>query len=109
MQVKIKATKIELSDKIKNYIEEKMDTLDKYLGNVVVTNCDFEVAQEAGVQNKGKIYRAELNLSVPGDLLRVEKQEADLFKAIDKVKDHMVRSITRYKEKKLDKKRKGNS
>ncbi|PLX27437.1 ribosomal subunit interface protein [Candidatus Parcubacteria bacterium] len=107
MQVKIKATKIELNDKIKDYVQEKMDMLEKYLGSVTATNCDFEVAQELGGQNKGKIYRAELNLSVPGELLRVEKQEADLFKAIDKVKDHMARSIKRYKEKRMDKKRKG--
>ena len=105
MQVNIKATKIDLTDEIKNYIQEKMDMLEKYLGNIAVTNCDFEVAMSVGNQNKGKIYRAEANISVPGDLLRVEKTEKELFKAIDKVKDHLSRSINRYKLKRVDKKR----
>jgi putative sigma-54 modulation protein len=105
MKIKIKATKIELTPKVKDYLQEKMDMLEKYLGSIPVQNCDIEVALAVGGQNHGKIYKAEVNLSVPGALLRVEKTEKDLFKAIDKVKDHLVRSIKRYKEKKMDKKR----
>ena len=106
MQIKIKATNIELTPKIKGYIQEKMDMLDKYLGSIQVINCDVEVGMAVGGQNKGEIYRTEANLNVPGDLLRVEKTEKDLFKAIDKVKDHLMRSVKRYKEKRTDKKRK---
>lgn len=107
MQIKIKATQIELTDNIRNYIQDKMDMLDKYLGEVAVMNCDFEIEKTKSNQNKGKIYRAEANLSVTGELLRVEKTADDLYKAIDKVKDHLPRSIKRYKEKKRDKKRQG--
>jgi putative sigma-54 modulation protein len=106
MQINIKATKIELTPKIKDYIQEKVDMLEKFLGSVTVSNCDVEIALEGGGQTSGDIYRAELNIAVPGELLRVEKTEKDIFKAIDKVKDHMARSITRYKEKRQDKKRK---
>ena len=105
MQINIKATKIELSEEIKDYVQEKMDMLDKYLGSVTATNCDVEIAMAVGNQNKGKIFRCEVNLNVPGELLRVEKTEKELFKAIDKVKDHLARSIRRYKEKRIDKKR----
>jgi len=105
MDINIKSTKIELSEEIKSYIQEKMDMLDKYLGSVTATNCDVEIAMAVGNQNKGKIFRCEVNLSVPRELLRVEKTEKELFKAIDKVKDHLARSIRRYKEKQIDKKR----
>lgn len=108
MQIKIKTTQIELTDSIHDYIQEKMDMLDKYLGEVIVTNCDFEVEKTKSNQNKGNIYRAEANLSVPGELIRVEKTSSDLYKAIDKVKDHLPRSIKKYKEKKRDKKRQSN-
>ena len=97
MDIRIKATKIELTDKIKDYFQEKMDMLEKYLGNTPVINCDCEV-EKVAEQNSGKIYRAEVNLSVPGDLLRVDKTEKDLFKAIDKVKDHLAEMIKKYKE-----------
>lgn len=105
MKIKIKAKKITLNDSIKDYIQKKMDMLDKYLGPVKATNCDVEIAMDVSSQNKGEIYRAEVNLSLPRELLRVEKTEKELFKAIDKVKDHLVRSIKRYKEIKQDKKR----
>jgi ribosome-associated translation inhibitor RaiA len=38
-------------------------------------------------------------LLLPGQLLRVEKTEEDLYKAIDKVKDHMPEMINKYKGK----------
>ena len=107
MQINIKSTNIELTSEIKDYVQEKMDMLEKYLGTIAVTNCDVEVAMDVNSQQKGEIFRAEVNLTVPGELIRVEKTEKDLYKAIDKVKDHLVRSIKRYKEKKADKKRKG--
>ncbi len=101
MEVKIKATNLELTQELKDYIQKKMDMLEKYLGDVPVINCDVEVSVEPGPhQNRGKIYRTELNLAVPGDLLRVEKTERYLFKSIDKVKDHMARSIKKYRGKK---------
>ncbi|MBU4375173.1 ribosome-associated translation inhibitor RaiA [Patescibacteria group bacterium] len=106
MNINIKATNIELTPKIKDYVQEKMDMLEKYLGSVDVINAKFEVELTTLHHNKGEIYRAEANLDVPGSLLRVEKTEKDLFKAIDKVKDHLTRSIKRYKEKRIDKKRK---
>lgn len=105
MQIKIKASKIELSDSLREYIQSKADMLEKYLGDIKVINFDVEIAQEVGGQNSGKIYRCEFNLEVPGELIRVEKMAKDINKAIDKVKDHMPRSITKYKEKLRDKKR----
>ena len=106
MKINIKATKVELSEELKTYIQRKMDMLDKYLGSVQALNCDVEVGQAIGSHQAGKIHRCEVNLEVPGELLRVEKMESDLHKAIDKVKDHLAQAITKYKGKKLDKKRK---
>ena len=105
MQVKIKATKIELTAEIKELIQLKMDMIEKYLGSVSVSNCDFEIEKSLSKQNHGKIYRAEVNLSVPGEVLRIEKTEVDINKSIEKVKDHLQISIKKYKEKRQDKKR----
>jgi len=99
MKLRIKATKIELTEKVKDYIQKKMDMVEKYLGDVPVSNCDVEVGTAVGGQNSGNIYRAEVNLEVPGELLRVEKTEKDLNKAIDKVKSHLEIIIKKYKGK----------
>lgn len=107
MQINIKSKKIKLTNEVKEYIQVKMDMLEKYLGKIQVINCDFEIGMEVGGQQNGEIYRAEANLEVPRQLLRVVKTEKDIYKAIDKVKDHLIRSIKKYKEIKTDKKRKG--
>jgi putative sigma-54 modulation protein len=99
MQIQIKATKLELTDAIRDYVQKKVDMLEKYLGDTQVINCHFEVGMAVGGQHSGEIYFSEMNLALPGKLLRVEKTEADLYKSIDKVKDHMEREIVEYKEK----------
>lgn len=99
MQIQIKATKIELTDAIRDYVQKKVDMLEKYTGDLPVINCHFEVGLAVGGQNSGEIYLAEINLDLNGHLLRVEKTEKDLYKAIDKVKEHMEQEIIRYKEK----------
>lgn len=105
MKVNIKATKIKLTPAIKDYIQEKMNMLEKYLGDMQVINSSFEVELTTKHHNKGELFRAEANLTLPGDFIRVEKTEEDLYKAIDKVKDHLAQVINKHKEKKMDKKR----
>lgn len=99
MEVAIKGTKLKLTPQIKSYVQEKMNMLDKFLGRVQVINAEFEVELTTHHHVKGEIYRAEANIEVKGELLRVEKTEKDIFKAIDKVKDHMAMVITKYKSK----------
>jgi putative sigma-54 modulation protein len=105
MNIRIKATKLELTAAIKAYIEDKMQAIDKYLGEIKAINCDVEVGRIVGGQHKGEVFRMEVNLEVPHQLLRVEKTEQDLYKAIDKVKDHLELVVKKYKEKLIDKRR----
>ncbi len=106
MNINIKASRIELTPALKKYITDKMEMLEKYFGTrVKVINCDFEIEKAVGGQHKGEIFRAEANFQVPNEILRVEKTEADMYKAIDKVKDHLDLVVKKYKEKLIDKKR----
>ncbi|MBI4779204.1 ribosome-associated translation inhibitor RaiA [Candidatus Falkowbacteria bacterium] len=105
MKLNIKATNLELTPKLKDYAQLKMDMLDKYLGKLKVINAHIEVSKTSNHHLKGEIYSAEVNLSLGSDLLRVEKTEKDLFKAIDKVKDHLELVIKKYKDKKIGRKK----
>lgn len=106
MQLNIKATNFELTPDIRGYVQKKMDMLEKYLGDIKVIQADFEVALTTRHHNKGEIYCAECNLEIPNNLIRVKKTEEDLFKAIDKVKDHLRVVINRHKEKLIDSRKK---
>lgn len=103
--MKLKATNLELTDSIRNYVQEKVDMLEKFLGRTAVVNCDVELGKSVGGQNKGEIYRAEINLRIPREILRVEKSASDLYKAIDKMKDHLEEVIISRREKLRDQKR----
>ena len=107
MKINIKSTKIELTDAIKDYVQEKMDMLEKNLGSIKVLNCDVEVGMTSNHHNKGEIFRTEVNLSLPGEMIRVEKTEEDLYRSIDNVKDHLTMSIKKYKDKKIERNRQG--
>lgn len=100
MNLQIRAKNIELTEEIKNYAQEKMDALDKYLGDFPVIQADFQIEKTTNHHQKGEVYRAELNLDVPQELLRVEKTGNDIHEAIDLVRDAMEIVINKYKEKK---------
>ena len=85
------------------FIEEKIGALEKFVkrweeqGEIEAT---VEVARTTKHHNKGDIFYAEVNIELPGKLLRAEHEDQDLRLAIDKVKDKIKREITRFKEKK---------
>ncbi|HPD08058.1 MAG TPA: ribosome-associated translation inhibitor RaiA [Patescibacteria group bacterium] len=100
MQANIKANNFELTPAIKSYVEKKLNMLDKYLGSIVPISCDVEVERTTRHHWKGDVFRAEINLELPGELLRIEKVEPNLYKAIEKAKDRLAPMIVKYKEKK---------
>ena len=87
MIINIKATNMELTDAIRQYAEEKMEGLVKFFNNI--TQADIDIGLESHHHQKGKIFYAEVNVHTPQKLLRVRKNAVNLYKAIDKVKDHL--------------------
>lgn len=102
MQANIKASNFQLTPAITEYIEKKLVMLEKYLGDLQPIACDFQVEMITRHHQKGDIFRAEINLELPGELLRIEKTEPDLYKAIEKVKDHLAQMIIKYKQKRQE-------
>jgi putative sigma-54 modulation protein len=105
MKYNIKATKVKLTPEIKEYVQKKLDMLDKYLGSIQPIDCHVSIGIDVGGQNSGDIYKTEISLSLPNVVLVVEKVERDLLKSVDKVKDHLARAIVKHKEKMIDKRR----
>ncbi len=104
MQInKIKATNIELTDAIRSYVEEKFLSLAPFTTNwEPVASCDIEVGKETEHHNKGPYYLCEVNMEIPGDLIRIEAREEDLYAAIDSAKDTLKERLVKAKEKMID-------
>jgi len=108
MKIIVKTTNIDMSPSISDYIEEKIGGLDKFLEkfdqNLIRANVEVGKISD---QRHGDIFRAEVNLSIGGHLIRVEQTEGSLMAAIDLVKDELSREIRQYKNKKETKEIRG--
>jgi len=100
MKIDILGTNMELTEAIKEHINGKIGGLDKFFDNILDARVDIGLTSKH--HKKGDIYRAEVNLRVPGKLLRAEAVTDDLYKSINQVKDELQREIKRYKEKKRE-------
>ncbi|MBU0974165.1 ribosome-associated translation inhibitor RaiA [Patescibacteria group bacterium] len=99
MNVQIKAENLTLDERLKSHVREKVHMLTKYLGDVHIIDTKVKVSLTSKHHQKGDIYTCEMALTLPGETLRVNKTTSDIFKAVDKVKDHLVPLIKKYKEK----------
>lgn len=89
MKFTIIGRKIEVSEKVKDYIEKKLSKLDKFFkseseARVVLGTIKDNEYIEASIYAGGMIYRAEVS-------------DADIFTAIDKIVDVIERQIRKNK------------
>ncbi|MFA5029278.1 MAG: ribosome-associated translation inhibitor RaiA [Patescibacteria group bacterium] len=97
MQINIKATKAQLTPQAHDIINEKIESLAKYCDCII--KADVEVGLTSLHHNKGDIYRAEVNLEVPGKVLRAEAETENITKSMNEVRDKLKMELVKYKEK----------
>lgn len=97
MYINTQCVGMEITDAIKQYVEDKVGDLPNYFENI--QGVDVIIGMESHHHNKGKIYFAEFNLQIPGKNVNMKKQSEDLYKAIDKVRDHLKVELEKIKGK----------
>ena len=97
MKIILKGTNLKLTQDIKDYVDDKIGGLDKYFDNILEARVELELDNRH--HRKGDVYRCEVNLRIPKKILRVEKNERNINKAIDKVKDHLREEVLKIKGK----------
>jgi len=97
MPLNIKTTNFELTVAVKQYVQDKTGGLHKYFNNI--QQVDVECGKTRTGQQKGNIFFCEINVSVPGKLLRYRKETNELYKAINEAKKGIQIEIKKYKEK----------
>ncbi|MCX6712795.1 MAG: ribosome-associated translation inhibitor RaiA [Candidatus Vogelbacteria bacterium] len=95
MNISIKTTGIELTPALSDYATEKIRSLERFLlsfdqSAVIV---EIEIGKTTKHHKLGDVFRAEVNLSYPGNNLRAETEQEDLYAAIDIVKDNLAEEI----------------
>ena len=93
MKYNIHGKKIKVTPSIKQYIEEKVGKLDKYLAvpDDVIANIVIRIS--------GNDQIVEVTINMPKLILRAEERDNDLYSAIDLVSDKLERQLRKNKTK----------
>lgn len=97
MKINIKATNIELTPSISSYVEKRISSLEKYLGQNTDAVVQVEIGKESQHHKSGDIFRAEVRIGGAGLDLYAVSNHSDLYAAIDVVKDEIVRELSNKK------------
>jgi putative sigma-54 modulation protein len=99
MRITITGRNIELTDGLKNAVEEKLSKLEKYFNDDQIANVTLSVEKER--------QKIEVTIPMKGNIVRAEQVSEDMYASIDMVEDIIERQLRRYKNKIIDKKQAG--
>ncbi|MDB5266392.1 MAG: Ribosomal subunit interface protein [Parcubacteria group bacterium] len=94
MNIQIKATGIELTEAISEYVYKKIGAVEKYLGERTAVDAFVEVGKPSHHHKSGDVFRAEVRLVGEGLNLVATKESDDLYKAIDLVENEVKRELS---------------
>ncbi len=94
MELTITGKNMQISDRIREYVEKKASKLDRYLNNIDEASLELTRSSAKSAEDR---HIAQLTVRVRGSILRAEERAADVFTAFDAVLDKMYRQIVRYK------------
>jgi len=100
MDIRIKATDYEMSPETESYLMEKLNSLEKHIGEKSHTvRCEVEIGRDAGGQRKGKnLYFAEVRVLTPGEEdVYARNNSESVNAAIDDVKEEVERQMRKGK------------
>lgn len=91
MQVSVTGHHVDVTDSLRNYVEEKIGKLKRHFDNVTDIHVILTVEK---LQQK-----AEATVQVSGAKLFAEDTQEDMYAAIDSMVDKLDRQIIKHKEK----------
>jgi len=85
---------VEVTDAIRSYLEKKLSRLERYFDGIQDAKVVLSVAGSPHVERRTK---TEIQLNVPGGLVRVEEEDPDLYAAIDRAVEVLEKQLKRFK------------
>jgi putative sigma-54 modulation protein len=91
MQVSITGHHVEVTDSLKNHVDEKIAKLKRHFDNVTDVHVILTVEKLE--------QKAEATVQISGAKLFADDAQEDMYKAIDNMVDKLDRQIIKHKEK----------
>jgi len=98
MNTNIKATNMELTSAITDYVNKRLSSIEKFIkvGEKVIAY--IEVGKTTNHHKQGDVFRAEFNIEIGGIKFYTISEKEDLYEAIDDAKGEIVRQIASNKD-----------
>ncbi|MDX1688103.1 MAG: ribosome-associated translation inhibitor RaiA [Candidatus Promineifilaceae bacterium] len=106
MDLLIHSRNMEVTDRLRDYVEKKTGRLDRYMPNLIEVRVDL--AEESA---RSAIDRQVAQITIRderGTILRAEERSNDMFASVDAVIDKLYRQINRYRGKRQRNRRSGS-
>ena len=121
MKINILTKNIKLTPALKDFIEEKINPLEKFAKILQNKKCYnhflgrgkpkveawIEIGKETLHHKKGPFFWAECQMRFPGKSIRSTARAENLELAVNEVKDELQRELKEYKEKIMAKEKRG--
>jgi putative sigma-54 modulation protein len=101
MELSIHGHNLEVTTRLKNYVEKKVGRLDRYMPNLSSVRVDL-----TSENTRSAVERQVAQITIRDDrgtILRAEERNSDIFAAVDAVVDKLYRQIDRYRGKRKNK------
>ncbi len=99
MKFIIHGKNIEVTDALRQYVEEKLGKSEKYSRHILEMNVELCVAKNPRIKNNQQV---NVTTSVNGLVLRAEESSVNMYAAIDLVADKLERQLKKYENKRSD-------
>jgi putative sigma-54 modulation protein len=94
----IKATNMDLTDAIRDYVEKKIEGLEKFTKGKNTERMYVDVGRSTNHHKQGDVYKAEFNVVIDGEHFTTFAETEDLHAAVDEAYTELVRQVTERKD-----------
>ncbi|OGE89066.1 MAG: ribosomal subunit interface protein [Candidatus Doudnabacteria bacterium RIFCSPLOWO2_02_FULL_49_13] len=96
MNISIKATHVDLTPSVKEYVEEKVGSLAKFID---IMEAKVELKRDQHHQT-GLVFGSDITLIIGGKTMHAESEAEDIYAAIDLLVPKIKDQIEKFKDKK---------
>lgn len=104
MNISIKGTNLDLTAPLKDYVDEKVGHLEKYISGLLETHVELERDRH---HKTGDVFRAEVTMFAGGKTLRADVSSEDIYAAVDLLIPKLKEQISKFKSKRETLQRRG--
>ena len=97
LEVEVFGRNMEITDRIRDYVDKKVSKLDRYLPGIDEARVDLSYVKSARSAADRQV--AQITVRGKGFILRSEERSDDILSALDTAVDKIQRRIARYKGK----------